>query len=121
MAAGRRSGTSSRTLPGKTYNGDTGDVADDSYHLYKEDVRLLKNLGVERISHVHLVVAHLSEGTGKANPKGLDYYNRVVDELLANNITPYITLFHWDLPAGAARAAGSRATHPRPLPTTRLM
>lgn len=85
--------------PGKTYHGDTGDVADDSYHLYKEDVQLLKALGVQ--THRMSISWSRVFPTGKAplNPKGLDYYNRVVDELLANNITPYITMFHWDLPA----------------------
>jgi len=84
--------------PGKTHNGDTGDVADDSYHLYKEDVQLLKNLGVQvyrmSISWSRVFPA----GKAPVNPKGLDYYSKVVDELLANNITPYITLFHWDTP-----------------------
>ena len=84
--------------PGKTHNGDTGDVADDSYHLYKEDVRLLRNLGVS--THRFSISWSRVFPSGKApvNPKGLDYYSRVVDELLASNITPYVTLFHWDLP-----------------------
>ena len=88
--------------PGKTHNGDTGDVADDSYHLYKEDVRLLKNLGVGAYRMSISWSRIFPEGTGQPNPTGLDYYKRVVDELLANRITPYVTLFHWDLPAGAA-------------------
>src|SRR5580700_10979621 len=84
--------------PGKTFRGETGDVADDSYHLYKEDVKLLKNLGV---TGYRLSVAWsriFPDGTGQPNEKGLAYYQRVVDELLKNNIAPYITLFHWDLP-----------------------
>lgn len=84
--------------PGKTNHGETGDVADDSYHLYKEDVQLLKNLGVSTYRMSISWSRVFPSGTGQFNPKGLDYYNRVVDELLANNITPYITLFHWDLP-----------------------
>jgi beta-glucosidase len=84
--------------PGITVNGDTGDVADDSYHLYKEDVRLLKNLGVATYRMSISWSRIFPQGTGQPNPKGLDYYNRVIDELLANKITPYITLFHWDLP-----------------------
>ena len=96
--------------PGKTHEGDTGDVADDSYHLYKEDVRLLKNLGAGgyRLSMSWSRV--FPSGKGEVNPKGLDYYSRVVDELLANNITPYITLFHWDTPAGLAGGWQSRDT-----------
>ncbi len=84
--------------PGKTHNGDTGDVADDSYHRYKEDVQLLKNLGVKTYRMSFSWSRIFPEGTGQPNPKGLDYYSRVIDELLANNITPYVTLFHWDLP-----------------------
>jgi beta-glucosidase len=85
--------------PGKTHEGETGDVADDSYHLYKEDAQLLKALGV----HIYRMSISWSrifpKGTGEPNSAGLDYYSRVIDELLANNITPYVTLFHWDTPA----------------------
>lgn len=85
--------------PGKTHDGDTGDVACDSYHRYKEDVQLLKNLGVQ-IYRMSISWSRIfPEGKGRVNQAGLDYYNRVVDELLKNNITPYITLFHWDTPA----------------------
>ncbi len=96
--------------PGKTFHGDTGDVADDSYHLYKEDVQLLKNLGtgIYRMSISWSRV--FPQGTGQPNAKGLDYYSRVVDELLANNITPYITLFHWDLPQALPGGWQSRDT-----------
>jgi len=85
--------------PGKTHNGDTGDVADDSYHRYKEDVQLLRSLGVQTYRMSISWSRVFPNGTGQMNAKGMDYYNRVVDELLANRITPYITLFHWDLPA----------------------
>jgi beta-glucosidase len=85
--------------PGKTHNGDTGDVADDSYHLYKEDVKLMKALGVGTYRMSISWSRVFPQGTGQPNPKGLDYYHRVVDELLANGITPYVTLFHWDTPA----------------------
>lgn len=84
--------------PGKTYHGETGDVADDSYHLYKEDIGLLKALGVSTYRMSISWSRVFPSGTAPLNPKGLDYYNRVVDELLANKITPYVTLFHWDLP-----------------------
>lgn len=85
--------------PGKTHNGDTGDVADDSYHRYKEDVALLKNLGVQTYRMSISWSRIFPKGKGEPNPAGVDYYSRVVDELLANHITPYITLFHWDTPA----------------------
>jgi beta-glucosidase len=96
--------------PGKTFHGDTGDVADDSYHLYKEDVKLLHALGVSAYRMSISWSRIFPEGTGQPNAKGLDYYNRVVDELLAHNITPYITLFHWDLPAALAGGWQSRDT-----------
>jgi beta-glucosidase len=86
--------------PGKTHEGDTGDIADDSYHLYKEDVRLLKNLGVKTYRMSISWSRVFPTGKGQVNQTGVDYYSKVVDELLANNITPYITLFHWDTPAG---------------------
>ncbi len=96
--------------PGITVNGDTGDVADDSYHLYKEDVKLLRNLGVSAYRMSISWSRVFPSGTGQPNPLGLDYYNRVVDELLANKITPYITLFHWDLPAALPGGWQSRDT-----------
>jgi beta-glucosidase len=95
---------------GKTFQGDTGDIADDSYHLYKEDVKLLKALGVGTYRMSISWSRIFPNGTGQPNPKGMDYYQRVVDELLANNITPYITLFHWDLPQALPGGWQSRDT-----------
>ena len=83
---------------GKTNNGDTGDVADDHYHRYKEDVALMKSLGLKTYRFSTAWSRVFPQGTGTPNPKGLDFYNRLVDELLAANIQPYCTLFHWDLP-----------------------
>ena len=83
---------------GKTNNGDTGDVADDHYHRYKEDVQLMKALGLKTYRFSVAWPRVFPQGTGAPNPKGLDFYNRLVDELLAANIQPYCTLFHWDLP-----------------------
>ena len=85
--------------PGKTHNGDTGDVADNSYHLFKEDTRLLKNLGAVAYRMSISWPRIFPDGTGQPNPRGMDHYKRVVEELLANGIVPYVTLFHWDLPA----------------------
>ena len=96
--------------PGKTHQGDTGDVADDSYHRYKEDVQLLKNLGVTVYRMSISWSRVFPSGTGQVNEKGLDYYNRVLDELLKKGITPYITLFHWDLPQALAGGWQSRDT-----------
>jgi beta-glucosidase len=96
--------------PGKTFQGETGDVADDSYHLYKEDVRLLKSLGAKCYRFSISWSRVFPEGTGQANEKGLGYYQRLVDELLKNNIVPYITLFHWDLPQALQGGWQSRDT-----------
>jgi beta-glucosidase len=96
--------------PGKTHNGDTGDVADNSYNLYKEDVQLLRNLGVRGYRMSVAWARIFPEGKGEPNSAGLDYYNRVIDELLANNITPYVTLFHWDLPNALEGGWQSRDT-----------
>jgi beta-glucosidase len=84
--------------PGKIKNGDTGDVADDHYHRYKEDVQLMKALGLKTYRFSVAWPRVFPQGTGTPNPKGLDFYNRLVDELLAANIQPYCTLYHWDLP-----------------------
>ena len=85
--------------PGKVHNGDTGDVANDSYHLYPEDHRLLKNLGVDMYRMSIAWSRIFPEGRGKPNQKGVDHYKKVVDDLLEKGIAPYITMFHWDLPA----------------------
>ena len=85
--------------PGMTLNGDTGDVACDHYRRWKQDVALMRELGLKAYrfsvswSRIH------PEGTGRFNQAGLDFYSRLVDELLENGIEPLLTLFHWDLPA----------------------
>lgn len=84
--------------PGKTNNGDTGDVANDHYHRYKEDVQLMKALGLKTYRFSVSWPRIFPNGTGTPNTKGMDFYSRLVDELLANGIQPYCTLFHWDLP-----------------------
>src|SRR4051812_16638265 len=84
--------------PGKVVNNATGDVADDHYHRYKEDVQLMKSLGVKAYRFSIAWSRVFPEGSGSPNPKGLDFYNKLVDELLANGIEPFATLYHWDLP-----------------------
>jgi beta-glucosidase len=84
--------------PGKVANGDTGAVACDTYHRYAEDIRLMRALG---IGAFRLSVAWpriLPEGRGRVNRAGLDFYDRLVDDLLTNDLDPYVTLYHWDLP-----------------------
>ena len=84
--------------PGKVANGDTGDVACDSYHRYKDDIALMRNLGIKAYRMSLAWSRIFPEGRGKPNAKGLDYYNRVIDALLEAGIQPNVTMFHWDLP-----------------------
>ncbi|HEY6366459.1 MAG TPA: GH1 family beta-glucosidase [Candidatus Binatia bacterium] len=84
--------------PGKMKNNDTGDVANDHYHRYKEDVRLMKDMGATAYRFSISWPRIFPNGTGEPNPKGLDFYSRLVDELKAAGIEPFATLYHWDLP-----------------------
>jgi beta-glucosidase len=85
-------------LPRKIHNDGHGDRASDHFHRYKEDVALMKALGVNAYRFSIAWSRVFPDGSGAANPKGLDFYNRLIDELLANGIVPYATLYHWDLP-----------------------
>jgi beta-glucosidase len=84
--------------PGKVKNDDTGDVANDHYHRYKEDVALLRSIGATAYRFSISWPRVFPEGVGRPNHKGLDFYDRLVDELLAAGIEPFATLYHWDLP-----------------------
>jgi beta-glucosidase len=85
--------------PGMTLNGDTGDIACDHYRRWKEDVALMRELGMQAYRFSVSWSRILPEGTGRVNQAGLDFYSQLVDELLANGIEPLLTLYHWDLPA----------------------
>jgi beta-glucosidase len=84
--------------PGKVHNNDTGDVAADHYHRYKDDVQSMKALGMAAYRFSIAWPRIFPQGTGAPNPKGLDFYDRLLDELLASGIAPFVTLYHWDLP-----------------------
>lgn len=84
--------------PGFVKDGDTGDVACDNYHRYREDVGIMKEIGLQAYRFSISWPRVIPEGVGKVNYKGLDFYDKLTDELLKNNITPYVTLFHWDYP-----------------------
>jgi beta-glucosidase len=84
--------------PGKIRNHDTGDVANDHYHLWKKDIGLMKKLGLQAYRFSISWPRVLPAGRGKINQKGLDFYSKLVDGLLEANITPFATLYHWDLP-----------------------
>ena len=84
--------------PGKTFQNQNADVADDFYHRYKEDIALMQRLGVKAFRFSIAWPRVFPQGTGTPNPKGLDFYKRLVDELHSAGIEPFCTLFHWDLP-----------------------
>jgi beta-glucosidase len=84
--------------PGAIWNGQTGDVACDHYHRYKEDVAIMKQIGVQAYRLSVAWPRVIPNGTGAVNAKGLDFYDKLVDELLRAKIQPFVTLFHWDFP-----------------------
>jgi len=92
--------------PGRIRDGSTGDVACDHYHRYAEDVALLTDLGVGAYRFSVAWPRIQPAGKGAANPAGLDFYDRLTDALLARNIAPLVTLFHWDLPQALQDAGG---------------
>ena len=85
-------------VPGHIANGDTGDVACDHYHRYREDVALMRQLGVAAYRFSVAWPRVLPQGIDEANKAGLDFYDRLIDELLAAGIEPWLCLYHWDLP-----------------------
>ncbi len=92
--------------PGKIKNGDSGDIACDSYHRWHEDFALMQamNLNSYRFSISWPRIQPV--GSGPANPRGLDYYSRMIDALLEAHIRPMVTLYHWDLPQALQDAGG---------------
>jgi beta-glucosidase len=86
-------------MPGATYQGETGEIAADHYHRMEEDVALLAELNLNAYRFSLSWPRILPQGTGAVNERGLDFYDRLVDTLLARGIRPLATLYHWDLPA----------------------
>ena len=96
-------------LPGKVFSGHDGSVACDHYHLFPQDIELMKSLDIR---HYRLSIAWprvIPAGDGSVNPKGLDFYDRLIDALLDAGITPYVTLYHWDLPQALEDKGGWRS------------
>ncbi|BCJ67242.1 GH1 family beta-glucosidase [Polymorphospora rubra] len=92
--------------PGKVLLGHTGDVACDHYHRFRDDVRLMTDLGLRSYRFSVSWPRVQPGGSGPANQEGLDFYRRLVDELLENDIEPWLTLYHWDLPQPLEDAGG---------------
>jgi beta-glucosidase len=92
--------------PGKVLHGHHGDVACDHYHRYLEDIELMERLGIGSYRFSLAWPRLFPEGTGRKNPKGFDFYKRLIDALLEKNIQPAVTLYHWDLPQALQDAGG---------------
>jgi beta-glucosidase len=92
--------------PGKVRGGDSGAVACDFYHRYRDDIRLMRELGLDAFRFSIAWPRIIPDGRGAVNAAGLDFYDRLVDELLANDIEPFATLFHWDTPQPLEDAGG---------------
>ncbi|WP_243707825.1 GH1 family beta-glucosidase [Micromonospora sp. KC606] len=97
--------TFSRT-PGRTRNGDTGDVAVDHYHRWSEDLDLMRDLGLHSYRFSVSWPRIQPDGTGEPNQRGLDFYRRLIDGLHDRGIEPMVTLFHWDLPQSLQDVGG---------------
>ena len=85
-------------IPGKTHRGETGEVACDHYHRYKEDIQLMKNMGVKAYRFSIAWARIMPTGKDKVNEEGVQFYSDLIDALLEAGIEPWITLYHWDLP-----------------------
>ena len=92
--------------PGNVKNGDTGDVACDSYHRFREDVALMKRHGIRAYRFSISWARVIPDGDGAVNEAGLKFYSDLVDELIANGIEPLVTLYHWDLPSALQAKGG---------------
>ncbi|MBU4336752.1 MAG: family 1 glycosylhydrolase, partial [Actinobacteria bacterium] len=92
--------------PGRVVHGDTGDVAVDHYHRWAADVALMAELGLQAYRFSISWPRIQATGQGAANPAGLAFYDRLVDELLAHGIRPIATLYHWDLPQALQDVGG---------------
>jgi beta-glucosidase len=101
--------------PGRVVNGEHAEVAIDHYHRYRDDVRLMADLGLGAYRFSVSWPRIQPDGSGAVNAKGLDFYSRLVDELLGRGIDPWVTLYHWDLPQALEDAGGwpSRETSKR--------
>ncbi len=93
-------------LKGKVLNGDTLDVACDHYHLYRSDFKLMRKLGIKNYRLSIAWPRIFPEGFGEVNPKGIAFYNKLLNAMIAEGITPWVTMFHWDLPQALEEIGG---------------
>src|SRR5690242_10266195 len=93
-------------VPGAVERGDTGDVACDHYHRWPEDIALMRELGLNAYRFSVAWPRIVPAGSGPVNPRGLAFYDRLVDGLLRAGIRPFVTLYHWDLPQALQDAGG---------------
>ncbi|GIM30214.1 beta-glucosidase [Clostridium polyendosporum] len=93
-------------IPGKTFEGTNGDVAVDHYHRYKEDIKLMAEIGLESYRFSIAWPRIIPDGDGEINPKGIEFYNNLIDECLKYGIVPFVTLYHWDLPQNLEECGG---------------
>lgn len=93
-------------IPGKTFEGTNGDIAVDHYNRYKEDVKLMAEMGLESYRFSISWPRIIPDGNGKINEMGIDFYNGLIDECLKYGIVPFVTLYHWDLPQSLEEKGG---------------
>lgn len=93
-------------IPGKTFKGTTGDVAVDHYHRYKEDIKLMAEMGLKTYRFSVAWARIYPDGSGRANEKGLEFYESLIDECLKHKIEPMVTIYHWDLPQALVDSYG---------------
>lgn len=96
------------SIPGRILNNDHGNVACDHYHRWKDDIAIMKEIGLKAYRFSLSWARILPEGTGRVNPEGIKFYSDIIDELLKNGIEPYVTLYHWDLPLALDKLGGWR-------------
>lgn len=92
-------------IPGRVLNGDTGEIACDHYHKYKEDIALMKEIGIESY-RFSISWSRIYPEQGVYNPEGMEFYKNIIKELQKNNMTAMVTLYHWDMPQWAFEQGG---------------
>ncbi|MCR3761535.1 glycoside hydrolase family 1 protein [Clostridium felsineum] len=93
-------------IPGKTFEGTNGDVAVDHYHRYKEDIKLMAEMGLDSYRFSVSWPRIIPDGDGEVNEKGIEFYNNLIDECLKYGIVPFVTLYHWDMPEVLEKVGG---------------